>query len=225
MKTLLVSVFLFVCTAGSVRAGNCVSPCIASYRCGPLGIPESNTCAVEDSCLFVNGKDFTRTLFSVPGTRLESHSGATGSSVLSLVRVSDSIRARGGSGAPVQLVLELDVTLERFEPESGGGALAGADLEVPGYRGLGFVTPASGVPGHQVAQKTLRIISPIVPDGEPVVVEWSVESSAAGGGTGSAIASWRVSTNDPLVVLEHCRDLTVPARTTSWGAVKSIYRV
>jgi hypothetical protein len=161
--------------------------------------------------------------FSIPEARLESRSAVTGTFLTSLSRVSDSIRAHGGTGAAVDLVLELDITLERFEPVWPGApaprpwAHGAAQIEVPTYGGIGVTTVGSGKPGQQVDQRTLRMTRPIVPEGEPLAIEWFVESGAGGGGTSSATGHWRVSTNDPSVTLEHCRDLLVPARAMSWG--------
>jgi hypothetical protein len=224
MKTVVLSMFLLACVAGNAWSQNCAWPCNASYRCGSNNLPETPTCAAEDSCLSFIGDDFTLMRFNVPEAYLESRSQATGSFLTSLSRVFDSIRAHGGSGAAVDLHLELDVTLERFEPGSPSWAHAAAQIEVPSYGGIGVTTVGSGRPGQQVDHRTLRMTRPIVPGGAPLEVEWFVESGASGGGTSSASGRWQAFTLDPTVALEHCRDVPVPVRTTSWGAVKSIYR-
>lgn len=225
MKTIVMSMFMLACVAGNAWSQNCAWPCNASYRCGSNNLPETPTCAAEDSCLSFNGDDFTLMRFSVPEAYLESRSQVSGTFQTSLARVFDSIRAHGGSGAAVDLHLELEVTLERFEPESPNAwAHAAAQIQVPSYGAVGVTTVGSGRPGQQVDHRTLRMIRPIVPGGAPLVVEWFVESGAGGGGASSSTGRWSVFTTDPTVTLEHCRDLPVPTRPTSWGAVKSIYR-
>ena len=231
MKTRIVPFLIGSFLAGAAHADPCKWPCDASLTCrtGSTAPPVS-TCAIADSCALVTGDGETRARFDVVGGRLDASTESDGALLSSGVKVVDSITAHGGSGGPVNVTFELEVRLERLEPAWPGGsapkpgAWASTDLLIVGVAGLGFVTPASGVPGHTVDTRTLTLTRPIVPEGAPLVVEWSAGTFASNGGRASATGAFRVISSDPSVQLVHCRDIPVATRPSSWGALKAAYR-
>ena len=230
MKTRIAPILFGSFLAGAASADPCEWPCVSTLECRSASAPATPTCASADSCALITGDGETRARFDVIGARLDASTESDGALLTSGVKVVDSITAHGGSGGPVNVTFEFEVRLERLEPVWPGGSVpkpgawASTDFLIVGVAGLGFVTPASGVPGHTVHTRTLTLTRPIVPEGAPLVVEWSAGTFASNGGRASATGAFRVIASDPNVRLVHCRDIPVATRPASWGALKAVYR-
>jgi hypothetical protein len=199
--------------------------------CDGDSFPAQPNCADSASRVCNTATGSSHCAFDARLASLESGSTAPVEDAGSTVDVVDAIRAHGGSGGPVTLTFVLVMTIERFEPEFTGestprGVASGAGwINVEGFGGAGMGGLTSGRPGHQVETDSVHVTLPIVPEGPVLVVHWNASSQAAGGGWASAHGMWHVEVSDPAVTIEHCRaEATVPARSTSWGQLKAIYR-
>src|SRR5215468_10086763 len=118
-RTLALLVFGCAAATAPARADPCDWPCAAYITVSSDSTPPTYVCDRSASRSITSGADFATARYDIGAAELVATGHADSAALGATVEVFESIRAHGRSGGPVQLRIELEVTLERDEPATG----------------------------------------------------------------------------------------------------------